>query len=73
MLCHILLITQHVSITTVITLRVDLQEYQEHNKHPNSISGITQRFDRYVINYILYTCICSFCYTRLKILVLFGM
>jgi len=54
-------------------MSVALQEYQEYKKYPNSISGITQRCNRYVVKYILYMCICRLRYIRLKILVLLRM
>jgi len=56
-----------------IIIRVTLEEGKQYNKNPKSISGITQRCNTYVIKYILYMCICWFCYIRLKILVLFRM
>lgn len=56
-----------------IIIREALQDYKEYNKNPNSISGITQRCNTYVIKSISYMCICWFYYILLKILVLFRM
>jgi len=38
---------QHVSIDSDANIRVALHEYYEYYKQPNSISGTTQRYDRF--------------------------